>query len=279
MKNAHDEFGGLTRDLLLIEANRRDALRWFVGAAMIPIVGCGSNTATDAGTATEVATTTDTPTGTDAGSGTCGVIPPETAGPYPGDGTNGPNVLSATGVVRRDLRSSFAGMTGTAEGVPLTVVLRLKNTNGSCAALSGLAVYLWHADRQGRYSLYSAGVTDQNYLRGVQISEADGAVTFTTIVPGCYDGRFPHIHFEVFANAAMATQGRAAIATSQLALPVDLCNAAYAVAGYETSVTNFARTTLATDNVFRDGATLQLASASGSIAAGYTVTLDVGVAR
>jgi protocatechuate 3,4-dioxygenase beta subunit len=278
MKLPHDDFGGLSRDLLRIAASRRDALRWFVGAAMVPLVGCGTSAANGADAAADAAPTDALGAG-DSASGTCAVIPNETAGPYPGDGTNGPNALTATGVVRRDIRASFAGMTGTAEGVPLTVVLRLKNTNASCAPLAGLAVYLWHADRQGRYSLYSAGVTDQNYLRGVQVSEADGTVTFTTIVPGCYDGRFPHIHFEVFASAATATGGRGAIATSQLAIPAAVASAAYPTAGYEASVANFARTSLATDNVFSDGSSLQVPSAAGSVAAGFTLTLDVAIAR
>src|SRR5205823_4417147 len=68
----------------------------------------------------------------------CSIIPSETAGPYPGDGTNGPNVLTQSGIVRSDIRSSF-GSSGTAtqDGTPLTVTLQLVNTNSSCAPLAG----------------------------------------------------------------------------------------------------------------------------------------------
>ena len=64
--------------------------------------------------------------------------------------------------------------------------------------MPGAAVYLWHCDADGNDSLYSNGVTGENYLRGVQEADANGQVHFTTIVPGCYAGRWPHIHFEVF---------------------------------------------------------------------------------
>src|SRR4029453_4456490 len=53
---------------------------------------------------------------------------------------------------------------------------------------AGTAVYVWHCDREGRYSLYSEGVTGENYLRGVQVADASGKVRFTSVFPACYDG-------------------------------------------------------------------------------------------
>ena len=103
-------------------------------------------------------------------------------------------------------------------------------------AVPDAAVYLWHCDRDGRYSLYSQGVTDQNYLRGVQAAGSDGVVTFTSIFPACYSGRWPHIHFEVYPNLAAATDDANKIATSQIALPKDTCDAVYATDGYAQSV-------------------------------------------
>ena len=151
------------------------------------------------------------------------MIPDETAGPYPGDGTNRNssgvvNVLTLAGIVRSDLRHSIDGLSGTAEGVPLTVTLKLVNTASSCASLAGHAIYLWHCDRSGGYSLYSSGVTDQNYLRGVQVTDANGEVSFTTVFPGCYSGRWPHMHFEIYPDLASAISGTADVKTSQLAL-------------------------------------------------------------
>jgi len=138
-------------------------------------------------------------------------------------------------------------------------------------------VYLWHCDKLGRYSLYSSGVTNQNYLRGVQEADATGRVSFTTIFPGCYSGRWPHIHFEVYPSLAAATSVANKIATSQIALPKATCDLVYATSGYEASVTNLSQVSLATDNVFSDGSALELATITGSVAAGLTATLTVAV--
>ena len=143
-------------------------------------------------------------------------IPEETAGPYPGDGSNGPNALRTTGVVRSDIRSSFGGLSGSASGVLLNLELTIVSA-ASCSPLSDYAVYLWHCDAAGNYSLYSSGFTNQNFLRGVQAADANGKVKFTSIFPGCYSGRWPHIHFEVYQNLAAAQSVSNKIATSQIA--------------------------------------------------------------
>lgn len=220
-----------------------------------------------------------------ASAGSCTLIPDETNGPYPGDGTNSANgsvvnVLTQSGVVRQDIRSSFGSLSGTASGVPLTFTLNLVNTRSNCASLEGLAVYVWHCDAGGNYSLYSSGVTNQNYLRGVQVTNSAGQVTFTTIFPGCYSGRWPHIHFEVYTSLAAATSGRNANKISQLALPQEACSTVYnGDSRYSSSIRNLAAITLASDNVFgNDSGASQLATASGSVSAGYTAALKVGVA-
>ncbi len=110
-------------------------------------------------------------------------IPEETAGPYPGDGSNGPNVLAASGVVRQDITASFGTGSGKAEGVPLTFTLTLLDNANGCVPLAGAAVYAWHCDREGRYSLYDSGLSNENYLRGVQEADANGQVTFTSSLP------------------------------------------------------------------------------------------------
>ena len=183
----HDDFGGLHRDLLAtgdrIDRRRlfRIAARFGAGFGALQLIGCGgSATAPSAATASS---------GSASGNATCSArIPEETQGPFPADGSNGPTVLGATGVVRSDIRPSFAGLSGAADGVPLNIVLTIVSAS-SCAPLAGRAVYLWHCDRLGWYSPYSQGVTNQNYLRGVQEADATGRVSFTSIYPGCYSGR------------------------------------------------------------------------------------------
>ncbi|WP_106399749.1 dioxygenase family protein [Actinocorallia populi] len=203
-----------------------------------------------------------------------GEIPDETAGPYPADGSNGPDVLTESGVVRSDIRSSFGSASGTAEGVPVTVELTV--TDGG-APYRGAAVYVWHCDREGRYSLYSAGATEENYLRGVQEADKTGKVRFVTIFPGSYPGRWPHIHFEVYATLAKATASAKGIKTSQLAFPEAACAEAYTAPGYERSAAHLARSSLAEDGVFADGHSLQLATVTGDPESGYTARLNVPV--
>ena len=139
-------------------------------------------------------------------------------------------------------------------------------------------MYLWHCDREGRYSMYSEGVTDENYLRGVQVAGDDGRLTFTSIFPGAYSGRWPHIHFEVYPDEAEATSAGTPTATSQIALPEDVCAEVYETDGYDQSVTNLSRSSLESDNVFGDdGAVDQLATMSGAVGTGLTATLTVPV--
>ena len=223
-------------------------------------------------------TTSTTPSTTDSGSTnpTCLKAPEETQGPYPGDGSNGANVLNQTGVVRSDIRSSFAGLSGTAAGVPMNLVLTLVSVS-TCVPLANRAVYVWHCDRSGLYSLYSNGVTNQNYLRGVQQTDANGKVTFTSIFPACYSGRWPHIHFEVYPSLTAATNVANKIATSQIALPKATCDLVFATTGYSQSITNLSQISLATDNVFSDGASLEIANMTGTVDAGLTASLTVAV--
>jgi protocatechuate 3,4-dioxygenase beta subunit len=290
----------LAEDLPLMSAQllqRRRALAWLASSASATLLatGCGgggsdaSSSTSTSTTTTGSTTTTTTTTGSTSTTSTttCVADPAETAGPYPADGTNTSSgatsdILTASGVVRSDIRSSFLSSTTVAQGVTMSITLTLVNTNASCAVLSGYAVYLWHCDRSGNYSLYSAPT--ESYLRGVQVSDSLGQVTFTTIFPACYAGRYPHMHFEVFASLASATTGRNALLTSQLALPADVCNTVFQNAtGYSQSVTNFAQVSLATDGVFGDNTAAQIAamtpSMSGSVSAGYTATATIGLAR
>lgn len=265
---------GLGFDLASMMGRRRLLQVLELGGVAAGLAACGSPSTGTAPSTSSGAPTSGT-TVTDA-SAVLTEIPAETAGPYPGDGSNGPDVLNQNGVVRRDLRSSFAGSSGTAEGVPMTVT-DLADGN---APLAGVAVYVWHCDREGRHSMYSEGVNDENYLRGVQVADASGRVTFTSIYPACYAGRWPHIHFEVHSDRASITDASTAIAACQVALPQAASDAVYATAGYEQSVGNLARVSLADDNVFGDdGGVHELGTVTGTVSAGYVVTLAVPVDR
>ena len=256
------------------------------GAGLITLGACGSVTTSGeasspsgsrpagppdggpGGGAPESTQTTDTANGE---------LPEETGGPFPGDGSNGANVLNQSGIVRRDITSSFGPSTTKAEGVPLNITMTINDYANNKAPLGGGAVYVWHCDREGRYSLYSQGVTGENYLRGVQETDGKGQVKFTTIFPACYSGRWPHIHFEVYPSLAKATNSANKIATSQMALPEATCKAVYATSGYEQSLSNMGRVSLDSDNVFRDGYDLQMPTVTGDPSSGYQLSFSCAV--
>jgi hypothetical protein len=153
----------------------------------------------------------------------------------------------------------------------------LDMANGD-APFTDAAVYVWHCDAAGGYSMYSSGLEDVTYLRGVQVAGSDGAVTFTSIFPACYSGRWPHIHFEVYPTVDDITDSANVIATSQVALPESTSSAVYALAGYEGSSSNLAQVSLTSDGVFGDdGGASQLATVTGDATSGYQLAHTVRV--
>jgi protocatechuate 3,4-dioxygenase beta subunit len=245
------------------EITRREMIGVLGGAALLPLVGCGADGGAGA------------PDG--GGNGVCATVPAETGGPYPGDGSNGPNVLALSEVNRSDIRASIGGVSGTAAGIVLTLKMTVVDAAAGCAPLAGKAVYVWHCDRDADYSMYTGAAQAQNYLRGVQVTGADGSVTFTTVFPGCYLGRWPHIHFDVYDSLSAATSGGRKLKTSQLALPKEACDQVYATAGYGQSVTNLGKISLAADLAFADGAELETVAVSGTPTDGLGATITVGV--
>lgn len=293
-----EDFGGLAPDLEAIMARRR-ALLLMGGAGVGLLAGCsgggGGASATDSlligATPTPTPTSTPTPTptptsGSTPTSASCVAHARETNGPYPSDGSNNANgsnsnMLTTSGIVRSDIRSSFAGLSGTAEGVLLTLTMTVANTNNSCAALAGYAVYIWHNDASGRYSIYQD--SDQNWLRGVGVTDSNGQVTFTTIFPGCYSGRYPHIHFEVFPSLTDASHVNNSSLISQLVMPDAICTSIYnSDSRYSGSVGNFNRITVGSDGVFGNNSSDQIEAMtvvmSGSASSGYTGNVTVGLA-
>jgi protocatechuate 3,4-dioxygenase beta subunit len=270
----HDPDEGLHRDLRTLALRRRLVV---VGGAVVAAGGLWAALRGRGLSETRA-------TGAAADGSTCMQLPAETAGPFPADGTNRTggevaNVLTRSGVERADLRQSFDGMTAMAEGVVLDLTLSLVSVAAACAPLAGHAVYLWHCDAEGAYSIYER--PDRNYLRGLGITDAAGRVSFTTAFPGCYRGRWPHVHVQVFAGRAEAVSGRAALLTSQYALPEDACRAVYAMPAYVGSGANLDKLVLTRDGVFWGSSAEQLEAQTfvvgGSAAAGLTATATLGL--
>ncbi|PVG83438.1 hypothetical protein DDE18_09135 [Nocardioides gansuensis] len=280
----HEHDLGLQHDLGTLDKKRlgrRGLLSLLGGVAVVAVAGCAAESRLDQPGSTASTGAGTPPARPDGGSGVEvaeGEIPEETAGPYPGDGSNGPNVLAESGIVRSDITSSFGGASGVAEGVPLTLRFRVHDLSGDEATpMAGAALYAWHCDRDGAYSMYDGDAAGENYLRGVQAADEDGWLEFTTIVPGCYPGRWPHVHFEVYESVDTATSAANKLRTSQLAFPADVCEQVYATEGYEESVGNLAGVSLEGDGIFSDGYSLQLARMTGTVEEGLVATLNVPV--
>ena len=99
-----------------------------------------------------------------------------------------------------------ADITGGRPGAALKLKLRVIES-GACTPITNARVDIWHADASGVYSGYAGQGKDrevstkgQTYLRGTQTTDSDGRVAFTTIYPGWYPGRTPHIHVKVFLD-------------------------------------------------------------------------------
>jgi protocatechuate 3,4-dioxygenase beta subunit len=211
----------------------------------------------------------------------------ETAGPFPSDGTNRiagkvSDVLLDRRILRSDIRDSFGASSLRAAGVPLTLALRIVNVRAGCRPLANAAIYIWHCDSHGAYSLYADTLARVNYLRGVQLSGPDGDVVFQTVFPGCYFGRYPHIHIEVYPSLAATGTPGAGILTSQLAMPHDVAAAVYRAAGeYSRSTENLAHVTTQTDMVFADSSASQIALQTpvlfGNAISGYSGRATIAV--
>jgi protocatechuate 3,4-dioxygenase beta subunit len=285
----------LIDDLPLIEKKmlgRRKVLRLLTMSGTAALIGGCSGGSTDAAaSSTDSATTSSTSKTTPAtapeSTSSCIVDSTETNGPYPADGTNSSsgassNVLTLSGAVRSDIRSSFINTNTVAPGTRLDLTIKLVNVKNACSALAGYAIYIWHCDAQGRYSLY--GLPNESYLRGIQVTDGNGQLTFTTIVPGAYQGRYPHIHFEVFSSLAAAASGsgHGSLLVSQLAPGSAQLQDVYTDSSiYGSSAIRLLQTPLASDNVFGDNTAAQIAqqtiAMSGSKTTGYTGTVLIGI--
>ncbi|GAB3571947.1 hypothetical protein GCM10027578_31110 [Spirosoma luteolum] len=231
-------------------------------AAIVPVLEGCSKSSVDPVTTTTTTPTTSTGSTNGSSASNCTVSPSETEGPFP---TKVP-----ASFVRKDIRDDRTG-------VAFTMNITIKNNNNSCAALAGALVDVWHCDKDGYYSEYggsgmqSVNFQNVDFLRGRQTSDANGLVSFTSIFPGWYSGRAPHIHVHIY-NAA----GKSLLVT-QIAFPYDTTNTVYTT-GQSYGYTKGAQDTKnERDNVFSDSYATELATVSGSLSAGYTLTHTIVV--
>lgn len=210
----------------------------------------------------EEATTTIANNGAETGSDLCTVSPSETAGPFP---TKSPSSLVSSNII------------SDRQGILLTVKITINNSNSNCAALTNAIVDIWHCDATGNYSEYGGGgmqstnYTSVHFLRGRQTTDASGLVTFTSIFPGWYSGRAPHIHVHVYSADGSS------LLTTQIAFPSDVCDTVYTTAdAYKSRGTQ--NTSNSSDNIFADSLASELATVSGNVSDGYILTHIITVA-
>ena len=227
------------------KVSRRQAILTIGGAGAALGFGCGGASPTSPETTTS---TTTTPT---TGSSACAVTPSETVGPFP----------SLADLIRSDIREGKSGAT-------LTLTITVVNSNNNCSPVANANVEIWQCDAGGNYSQYGTQ-TAQTYLRGIQTTNGDGQVTFTTVYPGWYQGRATHIHVEVVRNGVSSK-------VTQIAFPESVNAAVYATGVYASRGSN--PTANARDGIFADSLDSELASVSGDAANGYAATFRVGIA-
>ena len=235
------------------------------GAAALPVIAeaCSKdNTSSSSSSSSSSSTTSSDSTSTTTTTTSCTATPGETSGPYPYD------LSGDSAIYRTDITE---GKTG----IPLTLTLTVVNSNESCAALTNARVDIWHCDKDGYYSEYdepgylgTEDNTGKTFLRGIQLTDSNGQVTFTTIYPGWYTGRVTHIHLEIYVSSVLKL-------TTQLCFPDSLNTTVYGTSGYSAHGQN--SITDSSDQVFSDGYSTELVTISGDTTNGYTATFKVGV--
>jgi protocatechuate 3,4-dioxygenase beta subunit len=225
---------------------RREALGALGVAGAALAVGCGGDSVT--GTSGD---TGGTGTSTTSTNGSCAVTPSETAGPFP----------SVRDLFRSDIRDGKAGAL-------LALIVKVVNASSACSPVAGANVEIWHVDAAGDYSQYGSQAS-ASFLRGIQTTNANGEVLFTTIYPGWYQGRATHIHVEV-------TIGGVSRKVTQVAFPESVNATVHRSANYASRGTN--PISNASDMIFADSLSSEIVTPVGDPTAGYTATFQVGVA-
>lgn len=238
---------------------RRNLLGFLGGTLAVALVGCFRRPS-----APLSAASAQSPAGQPA----CTVRPPQTEGPYFVD----------EGLNRSDIRADPASG-AVKPGVPLRLQFQVLQVGGNaCVPLAGAIVDVWHCDAAGVYSDVSDrsfSTLGQKFLRGSQVTDADGTVEFLTIYPGWYPGRTVHIHFKIRTSGASAqNHGQGYEFTSQLYFEDALSDRIHAQAPY--SIGRQRTTRNSNDGIFQRGGE-QLTLAVNQDGEGYMAHFDIGL--
>lgn len=184
----------------------------------------------------------------------CEVSPEETKGPF--------SNKTPSDYVRENI-------IGDRKGIALLMTLTILNKNNGCKPFADAVVDVWHCDSLGSYSEYGGGnMSNKHFLRGRQITDLNGQVSFISIFPGYYRGRAPHIHVEVLNEVNKS------VLVTQIAFPEDICDTVYATDNYQGTdyISNMR------DGIFRSSLEQNMAdSVAGNLKDGYTLLKNIVV--
>ena len=192
--------------------------------------------------------------------GSCTVSPAETKGPFP--------IKTPSQLVLENIKSDRIG-------VALLINLTIENKSNNCAPLEGVLVDVWHCDKDGNYSEYGGtsmqqtNYTTVHFLRGRQTTNSKGEVSFISIFPGWYQGRAPHVHIEVLIASGSS------LLVTQIAFPENVSSEVYSSTNYVAH--GQSDTSNTKDNVFSDSLADELATLTGNLTDGYTLSKTITV--
>jgi protocatechuate 3,4-dioxygenase beta subunit len=161
------------------------------------------------------------------------------------------------------------------KGTPLLLKISVLEAGNRCAPLEGAQVDVWHCDAMGIYSGVIERVFNtrgQRFLRGYQLTDADGRVQFQTIYPGWYSGRTVHIHFTIRTKTPA---GRDYQFTSQLFFRDALTDQVHSKKPYAKKGKRDTRNR--DDNIFKIGGDQLLLNVRGDGAGGYVASINIGL--
>ena len=190
----------------------------------------------------------------------CEVSPRETKGPFP---TKTPSQM-----LQSNIKSDRIG-------IALLVNLTIVDKTNNCKPLAGANIDIWHCDKDGNYSEYGnhpmqrTDLTSAHFLRGRQITDEKGLVSFLSIYPGWYRGRAPHIHIEIFDKSG------ASLLVTQVAFPENISNKVHTSPLY--AARGEADTSNNEDNIFSDSLSEQMAVVTGNVKDGFTLSSTIVV--
>lgn len=190
----------------------------------------------------------------------CDVSPRETKGPFP--------TKTPAQMMQSNIKSDR-------DGIALLINFTILDKADKCKPLTGAFVDIWHCNKDGNYSEYGnhpmqrTDFTSMHFLRGRQTTDAHGHVSFLSIYPGWYRGRAPHVHIEIFDQAGES------LLVTQVAFPEDISKKVYSSQMY--AARGEADTPNNRDSVFSDSLAEQMATITGNVKDGFTLSSTIVV--